>query len=272
MTRLAIIAGAGHLPAAVAGAAAAGAGGAPLVCALEGFTPEGIGVDMAFRVERLVPFLHHLQDAGVTDVTFAGAVQRPRLDPALFDPATAQLVPRLLGALQQGDDATLRVVLALFAEAGFAIRGTAEIAPGLVPEAAVLAGALTDRDRQDAERAAAIVAALGAVDVGQGAVVAQGLCLGVEALPGTDAMLAQVAALATGLRPDPAKGRGLFYKAPKPGQDLRIDLPTLGPDTVSAVARAGLGGIAWQAGAVICLDLPSMQAAAKRAGLFLWAR
>jgi UDP-2,3-diacylglucosamine hydrolase len=110
------------------------------------------------------------------------------------------------------------------------------------------------------------------VDVGQGAVVAQGLCLAVEALPGTDAMLAAVADLPGGLRPDPAQGRGLFYKAPKPGQDLRIDLPALGPRTVEQAAAAGLGGIAWQAGGVICLDLPAMIAQANRAGLFLWAR
>lgn len=255
------------MPAAVAEAVQA-----PLVCALDGFSPDGLGVDMTFRVERLVPLFQALEEAGVTEVTFAGAVQRPRLDPALFDPATAQMVPRLVAALQRGDDATLRVVLALFAEAGFAIRGTAEIAPGLVPGPAVLAGHPTDRDRQDADRAAAIVAALGAVDVGQGAVVAQGLCLAVEALPGTDAMLKGVAMLPEDLRPDPARGKGLLYKAPKPGQDLRIDLPTLGPETVEAAARAGLGGLCWQAGTVICLDLPRMQALARQSGLFLWAR
>ena len=115
------------------------------------------------------------------------------------------------------------------------------------------------------------LAALGAADGGQGAVVAQGLCLGVEALPGTDAMLAQVAGIGA-LRPDPARGKGLFYKAAKPGQDRRIDLPALGPDTLRAVAEAGLGGIAFQAGSVICLDLPRMQELAREAGLFLWAR
>ncbi len=267
MTRTAIIAGKGRLPAAVAGVL-----DAPLICALDGFAPDGVQVDITFRIERLVPFLRALGDAGVDKVTFAGAVQRPRLDPALFDPATAQLVPRLLAAMQAGDDATLREVIALFEEADFAVVGTADIAPALVPGAGVLAGALTAPDERDAARAAAIVAALGAVDVGQGAVVQQGLCLGVEALPGTDAMLAGVAALPTGLRPDPARGRGLFYKAPKPGQDCRIDLPAIGPATVARVAAAGLGGIAWQAGAVICLDLPQMVQAADDAGLYLWAR
>jgi hypothetical protein len=267
MTRLAVIAGSGRLPAAVAGAL-----DDSLVCALEGHPPEGLAPAMTFRVERLVPFLRALQDAGVTAVTFAGAVARPRLDPALFDAATAQMVPRLLAAMAQGDDATLREVIAIFEEAGFGVRGTAEIAPGLVPGPGVLAGRPSPRDEADAERASAIVAALGAVDVGQGAVVAQGLCLAVEALPGTDAMLTAVAALPTHLRPDPARGRGLLWKAPKPGQDRRVDLPALGPATVAAVAAAGLGGIAWEAGGIICLDRAAMVTEAEARGLFLWAR
>lgn len=265
MTRTAIIAGSGRLPLAVAGAL-----DAPLVCALAGFQPDGLDPDIVFRVERLVPFFDALEDAGVTTVTFAGAVQRPRLDPALFDAATAQLVPRLMAAMAQGDDATLRAVVGLFEEAGFAVVGTAKIAPDLVPGAGVLCGAVTTQDKADADRAAAIVQALGAVDVGQGCVVAQGLCLAVEALPGTDAMLRGLAAFPAALRPTGAAG--LFYKAPKPGQDLRVDLPTLGPDTVARVAEAGLGGIAWQAGGVICLDRAAMVAAADDAGLFLWAR
>lgn len=262
---LALIAGRGGLPAALVAALPQ----RPVVAALDGFVPEGLTPDMTFRIERLVPFLRALEEAGVTEVAFAGAVQRPRLDPSLFDPHTAQMVPRLLSAMQSGDDATLRAVLAIFEEAGFSIVGVADIAPGLVPGAGVLCGALTPVQERDATRAAAIVAALGAVDVGQGCVVAQGLCLAVEALPGTDAMLAQVAGLRT-LHPDPVGG--LFYKAAKPGQDLRIDLPTLGPATVDAAAKAGLAGIAWAAGQVICLDLPAMIRRAEAQGLFLWAR
>lgn len=267
MSGTAIIAGAGALPAAVA-AAVPGA----VVAALDGFAPEGVVPDITFRVERLVPFLDALAARGVGRVVMAGAVRRPRLDPALFDPATAQLLPRLLPALQAGDDATLRAVVALFEEAGFAVAGVDEVAPALVPGAGVIEGAPGPRDEADAARAAAIVAALGAVDVGQGAVVAQGLCLAVEALPGTDAMLRGVAALDPRLRPDPARGRGLLWKAPKPGQERRVDLPALGPATVRAVAAAGLGGIAWEAGGVICLDLPRMRDEARAAGLFLWAR
>jgi DUF1009 family protein len=267
MSRTAVIAGQGRLPALLAGAL-----DAPLVASLHGFAPEGLRPDVEFRVERLVPFLNHLQDQGVTRVTFAGAVRRPRLDPSLFDPATAQLVPQLLAAMQAGDDAALRGIIGIFEDHGLEVVGAAEVAPGLVPGAGILCGTPTEADGRDAARAAAIVSALGAADVGQGAVVAQGLCLAVEALPGTDPMLDFVARTSAGLRPDPQGARGVLYKAPKPGQDLRVDLPALGPDTVAGAARAGLGGIVWQAGAVLLLDRADMVAAAEQAGLFLWSR
>ncbi|MEO6298090.1 MAG: UDP-2,3-diacylglucosamine diphosphatase LpxI [Paracoccaceae bacterium] len=267
MSRLALIAGRGALPAALIATLA----DRPLICALDGFAPD-VPTDITFRLERLVPFLRALQDAGVTEVAFAGAVRRPRLDPALFDPATAQLVPRLLAAMQAGDDATLREFVALFEEADLTVRGIADIAPALLPGAGVIAGAITLRDQADATRAAEIVAALGAVDVGQGACVAQGQCLAVEALPGTDAMLIALADLPATLRPDPRQGKGVFYKAAKPGQDRRIDLPTLGPETIRHAAAAGLGGVAFQAGSVICLNLPEMLAQAARLDVFLWSR
>jgi hypothetical protein len=265
--RTAIIAGQGRLPAALA----AGMAEPPLVAALDGFAPDGLAVDLRFRVERLVPFLRALERDGVGQVVLAGAVTRPRLDPALLDEGTAALLPRLMAAMAQGDDATLRAVIEIFEEFGFTVAGVEAVSPALLPGPGVLAGTVTPRDEADAARAAEIVAALGAVDVGQGAVVAQGLCLGVEALPGTNALLAGVAGIGA-LRPDPSRGKGVFYKAAKPGQDRRIDLPTIGPETLRGVAAAGLGGLAFQAGSVICLDLGEMRRLAGELGLFLWAR
>ncbi|MDH2326211.1 UDP-2,3-diacylglucosamine diphosphatase LpxI [Cereibacter sp. SYSU M97828] len=260
MSRTAIIAGQGGLPAALAKAL-----DDPLVAALDGFMPAGIEPHIVFRLERLALFLRELHQRGVGRVIFAGAVRRPRLDPSLFDPATATLVPRLLAAMQGGDDATLRAVIALFEEEGFAVEGVEALAPELVPSAGMLSGTADEGMARDAERAAAIVAALGGVDVGQGAVVAQGLCLAVEALPGTDAMLDWVAATREG-------AGGVFYKAPKPGQDRRVDLPTLGVDTVERVANARLDCIAWEAGGVIVLDRGAVVAAAESHGITLWAR
>ncbi len=268
MTRTVLIAGRGGLPAAVIAALDV----PPLVCALDGFTPSDVKVDQVFRIERLALFLRWLSDHEVTSVVFAGAVQRPRLDPSLMDPQSAQILPPLMAAFQAGDDATLRAVIGIFEDAGFAVAGVGDVAPALVPSAGVLAGQVAAVDDHDATRATQIVAALGRVDVGQGAVVQQGLCLAVEVLEGSDALLAGVAQLPAALRPDRARGGGVFYKAPKPGQDRRIDLPTLGVQTVQQAAAAGLAGIAWEADGVICLDLASMIAAANDLGLFLWAR
>lgn len=268
MTRTALIAGRGALP----GALVAALDAAPVICALDGFTPDGVVVDQVFRIERLAIFLRWLTDQDVSRVVFAGAVHRPRLDPSLMDPQSAQILPPLMAAFQAGDDATLRAVIGLFEDAGLTVVGVADLAPALVPGPGLLSGQTTAIDDRDAARAAKIVDALGGVDVGQGAVVQQGLCLAVEVLAGSDAMLKSVTDLPAALRPDPLRGKGVFYKAPKPGQDLRIDLPTLGVETVTRAAGAGLAGIAWQAGGVICLDLPAMIAAADAAGLFLWSR
>lgn len=258
---LALIAGAGGLP----GALIEALPDRPYVCALDGFPPE-VTPDLSFRLERLIPFLDHLTDRGITEVCLAGAVSRPRLDPSLFDAATANMVPALLQAFGQGDDATLRFILSLFEDQGLRVLGVPELAPGLIPGPGLLAGSLPPGAEADASRAAAIVAALGSVDVGQACVVSGGLCLAVEALPGTDAMLAQVAAADI-----QAKG-GLLYKGAKPGQDRRVDLPTVGLTTLQGVARAGLKGLVIEAGSVILLDRAACLAFAAEKGLFLWAR
>jgi DUF1009 family protein len=182
-----------------------------------------------------------------------------------------RLAPRVIRGLAAGDDRTLRMVAGIFEAEGFAVRAPQEILTDLVAPAGVLTRAAPgETDRRDAARAAAIVAALGAVDVGQGAVVAGGICLGLESIQGTDAMLDFVARTAGPVRPKGA--RGVLFKAPKPGQDRRMDLPAIGPGTVEGAARAGLAGVAVEAGGVMVLDLAATVAAADAAGLFLWAR
>ena len=125
-------------------------------------------------------------------------------------------------------------------------------------------------DRADADRAMALLRIMGDADLGQSAVVARGQVLAVEAGPGTDVMLSQTAALPQEARP--AGTRGVFVKAPKPGQDRRVDLPTIGPHTVAGVVKAGLSGLVIEAGGVILLDREEVIAACDRAGVFLWAR
>lgn len=211
-----------------------------------------------------------LRAAGISAVTFAGGLARPAIRPLRFDLKMLCLAPRLLRGIRSGDDATLRLVAQIFETEGFRVEAPHDILPDLPAPPGVHSRALPDdRDRADAARAAAIVAAMGAADVGQAAVVAGGICLGLESIQGTDAMLAFVAATDPGLRP---RAKGVLYKAPKPNQDRRMDLPAIGPGTLENAARAGLAGVVVEAGGVMILDRPATLAAADAHGLFLWAR
>lgn len=209
-----------------------------------------------------------LRDAGITTVTFAGAMTRPALNPAAFDAQTMALAPRLMAAMAGGDDGLLREIIAVFEGEGFQVKGAHQVLPDLVAKAGLLAGNdPASTESSDAKRGMEILNALSAVDVGQGVVVAAGLCLGVETLQGTDAMLKFVANTSEELR----RGRGVFVKSAKTGQDLRIDMPAIGPDTVASVAAAGLAGIVVSAGSVMILERAKTLDAIAAAGLFLLA-
>jgi len=222
---------------------------------------------IAARFERPGRLFAALRAAGCGTVTFAGGMVRPRLRPLRFDLTMLRLAPRLLAGLRAGDDTTLRLIAGVFEAEGFEVVAPQALLPELPAVAGVHSRALpSDGDRADAARAAAIVAALGAVDVGQAAVVAQGICLGLESIQGTDALLDFVARTGSGFRPDPAGPRGVLYKAPKPGQDRRLDLPAIGPETLRGAAAAGLAGVVVEAGGVMILDHAATVAAADAAG------
>lgn len=211
-----------------------------------------------------------LRKAGCGHVAFAGGMQRPKLNPLRFDWKFLQLAPRLLPALKSGDDVTLRVINSIFEAEQMEIVPPHSLLDDLLAPAGCLTTAQpSQEDQADITRAFAIARAAGAQDVGQGAVVAQGICLGVESIQGTDTLLQFVADTGAPYRFDPEGAKGVLAKGPKPDQDWRVDLPAIGPQTVENAARAGLAGVAVQAGGVLILGRAETIAAADAAGLFL---
>jgi DUF1009 family protein len=258
---LALIAGTGGLP----GELVRHLDARPIICALEQFPPEDLAVDMPFRLETFGTLLAALRERGVSEICMAGAIRRPDIDPSLIDRATVPLVPILQKALLAGDDGALRGVIGILEQAGIRVRAAHHLAPDLLPPA----GCRTtrqpdDRARADVRRAVEVVSAMSAADIGQACAVKAGQALAIESIYGTDWMLATLAQ-----RPDPGQG-GVFYKAPKSDQDLRVDLPTIGLGTIRAAAEAGLDGLAIAAGGVIILDEAAVIAECDRLGLFLW--
>ncbi|MFT6120990.1 MAG: DUF1009 family protein, partial [Yoonia sp.] len=164
---LALIAGTGDLPLALLARLPM----RPLICAMAGFRP-ALTPDVTFRIEHLGSFLADLKARGITEVCMAGAVKRPAIDPAAIDPATQPLVPRIADAMAKGDDGALRAFIAIFEEAGLGVKAPHEIAPDLLPDAAVLTRTqITFDHRQDAVLAEQTLAEMGRADMGQSCIV-----------------------------------------------------------------------------------------------------
>lgn len=267
---LGILAGAGDLPRRLA-AACARAGRGCFVVAFEGQTRAEDVEGLPHAWSRLGAAGHTialLKRAGAVDVVMVGAMKRPSLLMLKPDAKGAAILARI-GLRALGDDGLLRAVAAELEREGFRLVGVSDVLaeagdPPLLAPAGVLGRLAPDELAiRDIARGIEVALALGRVDVGQAVVVQQGLVLGVEAIEGTDALLARVGGLR---REGPG---GVLVKATKPGQDERLDLPTIGLATVQGAMAAGLRGISVRAGASLVVDRGAVIAAADAAGLFI---
>jgi UDP-2,3-diacylglucosamine hydrolase len=205
---------------------------------------------------------------GCRDVVFIGSMVRPAIWQIRPDFKTLRLLPRIFGMFRGGDDHLLKGVAAVFEEHGFRLVGAHAVAPEiLMPEGALGHERPNDRDRADIVKGLALLNAASPFDVGQAVVVADARVLAIEAVEGTDRMLARIAELRQSGRI--ASGRGVLVKAAKRNQDRRLDLPSIGPQTVEGAAQAGLAGIAVVAGSTIVAEPAQIGATADRAGLFV---
>ncbi len=203
--------------------------------------------------------------AGVRDLVMLGRARRPSLLALLPDAWTAAAMARVgRGFFTGGDDTLLRGITRVLEEEGFSVRGVHEVRAGLTAPQGLLAGAAPDAGQAaDIRRGIAVLQAMGPVDVGQAVVVQQGLVLAVEAIEGTDAMLARAGELR---REGPG---GVMVKLAKPSQDLRLDMPTIGPVTIERAAAAGLAGIAIDAERTLVTEREACVALAIQHGLFI---
>ncbi|KPF72994.1 hypothetical protein IP69_03410 [Bosea sp. AAP35] len=274
MTRgpLAIIAGAGEFPLRLA-AVAAQRGRTVFVAALDGAAdPAAFGsVDLqSYRLGQLGRLLEDLRGRAVTDMVLIGSLPRPSFAALRPEASTLRYLPHFARAFRGGDDHLLRGVVSFFEGQGFTVHGPADIAPDMAAPIGAL-GRKTASTEQKAliARGFELLAALSPFDVGQAAILADHRVIAIEAAEGTDAMIRRVADLVASGRLRIAKGDGVLVKAPKDGQDLRVDMPAIGPQTLRNVAAAGLSGIGLCAGRVLVGDAAALGRHADQAGLFV---
>src|SRR5215472_6651705 len=269
---IAIVCGGGSLPGAVAEAVRR-RGREPVMFGLQGWADEATVERYAHHwiaVGQIGRFFRLAHAAQCRDVLMIGTLLRPPLRQLRLDWETIRMMPGIVAAFRGGDDRLLGGVARLMENAGFRVIGVGDAAPEVfVPEGPLGSVKPSERDTGDIVRGLKLIAALGPFDVGQAAVVANNNVLAVEAAEGTDNMLARIAELRRQGRVTAPPGSGVLVKAPKPTQDRRFDLPSIGPQTVEHAARAGLAGVAVVAGSTVIAEPAVVAAAADRERLFV---
>ncbi len=269
---LAIICGGGSFPGAIADAVAR-RGRRPVMFGIRGWADAAV-------IERYAHYWIAIGQAGrffrlakaenCREVLFIGTLLRPPITQLRLDWQTIRLMPRVARAFRGGDDKLLSGIAGVAESGGLRVVGVKDVAPEVfAPEGVLGRRQPSERDRADIARALSVIAALGPFDVGQAAVVADNNVLAIEAADGTDNLLSRIAELRRLGRVTAPPGTGVLVKAPKPGQDHRFDLPSIGPRTVEYVARAGLAGLAVAAGSTMIAEADQAIAAADRERIFL---
>ena len=269
--KIGLIAGNGDLPHHVI-AGAAESGFEISTISFKGMTPPETFTPPAkpFGIAELGGVVKYFKRQKCTHVCMAGEVARPDFSTLKPDMKGLKYLPGALAAAKRGDDALLSYMISAFEKEGFKIISPQEICKSLlITDGHMGKVRLTAEHRDDALKACETARQVGALDIGQGAVVCGGLVLAVEAQEGTDAMLSRVASLPTSKRGSAAARKGVLAKLVKPGQEDRVDLPTIGPKTIELAIAAGLAGIIVESGRAFCLEQEACAAAADAAGLFI---
>ncbi len=268
MEKLGIISGGGGLPLDVARAAIAEDRPVHLI-GIKGEAGEQIGEFPHSWIKwgEIGRLFSILREENCRDVVIIGHVKRPDLSQVKMDLGALKLLPFIMKLKSGGDDSILSKIAGLFEEKGHRVCSILDLVPSLAADHGEMNKFKpTKSDLEDISSGLEVVAAMGRFDVGQAVVVVNGHVIAVEAAEGTDQMLERCQSLAQWGR----KGRhGVLIKAPKPSQDRRIDLPTIGPKTVELAIAANLAGIAVAAGETLIADKAATIDMANKGRLFL---
>jgi DUF1009 family protein len=211
-----------------------------------------------------------LKRRGITHLVLAGEIKRrPRLGKIRPTLGLLAIIPSVVKALRRGDDGLLKILSRALEARGIKLVGAHEVVPELTAGKGTLtATGPTQSDWGDIEAARKAAKAIGALDIGQAAIAVGGRAVALEGIEGTAGLLDRMREL-RGHGRLAGKARGVLVKCAKPGQELRADLPTIGPQTIEAAHAAGLAGIGVEAGRSLILEGPETLARANALGLFI---
>ncbi len=264
--KLGIIAGGGSIPKMLIEHCAA-QGRDFFVLAIEGNADKALITDdiphQWIRIGQAGTGFKRFAEEKVQDVIMIGTIKRPGFFDLVPDLRTTAFFAKV-GAKALGDDGILRALVNEIEAEGMTVRGIHEVMSDLLVKPGILGRHKPDKQALvDIRRGIDVALALGKLDVGQSVVVQQGLVLGVEGIEGTDELIRRCGEYRR-------KGDGgVLVKLRKPQQDMRIDLPTIGPRSVSRAQESGLRGLVVHAGNGLIVDEAETIRLADKAGLFI---
>ena len=200
------------------------------------------------KIGEFGKIIKNFQINQVKEIVFAGGIRRPSYKEFIPDWEGAKLMTKL-AIKKMGDDDIFRAIINEIETKGFKVVGVHEVMPQILLSEGVHSKTKpTKEDMEDIQIGIKVAKTLGAVDVGQACVVQEGIILAVEAREGTDNMLERILPLKrSGKAP-------ILVKMVKPGQEMRVDLPTIGPKTIESMKKNGVKGIALEIGGTIFLE------------------
>ena len=247
-TPIAILAGGGTLPLDIANALRDRGAGVHLTV-IEGAADADFSDydTVSIGIGQTGKMINALSRDGAKRMVLAGTVKRPDLSALKIDLGFVRHLPTILGLLRGGDDHLLRKVASFFERQGLVPVGIADVAPELLTGEGALGRGLSPMALEQVPVAFNVLHKLAPYDVGQAIVVSGKRVVAIEGAEGTEGLLGRIAR--DGRTCDPAQT--VLLKTVKPGQDLRFDLPTIGPDTPGQCAAAGVGAVVLGAGVTL---------------------
>jgi Uncharacterized protein conserved in bacteria len=223
--------------------------------------------------ENISSLFERLLYEKIDSVVFCGAMRRPKLNFLSMDLDSQKILSPILESFKKGDDSLFRAIISVFEARGIRTVSLGDLLPSLTQKEGFLTTHKpSEMDIYDAKSAEKLWENIGSIDVGQGLIVAKGLCIAIETLPGTDAMLDFVKKNNRLFKDTDSKRNGILYKAPKIDQTNLVDLPAIGPETIVGVDKARLSGIVIRDRGVLIIDKKKTISLANQQGIFVWSR
>ncbi len=210
----------------------------------------------------------------IEDIVLAGSFSRFLIQSSVNGEVDRAFKKLVRDNFRKGDDSLLKSIARFFEDFGFNIIGPHEFDRNIVEgkQKIMSIGKPSKENIHDADFASHIFNSFSELDIGQSIIVSNGLCLGIETNTGTDNMIKNYSNYIRKNSDKLSHTGGIFFKASKPPQDKRFDLPVVGPNTLKLVKNARLDGIVVEANNVIFINKEKLIKLANSLEIFLWSR